>query len=165
MKNLMIIFIMIACTFVMAQPKWVSLDGNNTPQAMSIKVLSEDANQIKVQIDVYGYFEQTIQIHGQNYLTVRIPNTAMIMQKGKPCLPKFADLIQIPEKVKVTISDVQKEVVKMAISHPIAPSNSKFIKLFISTAYSTGNSFDIGDANPLTIIAFASSSDKPLVIK
>ncbi|HON45207.1 MAG TPA: C25 family cysteine peptidase [Planctomycetota bacterium] len=122
MKNLMIIFIMIACTFVMAQPKWVSLDGNNTPQAMSIKVLSEDANQIKVQIDVYGYFEQTIQIHGQNYLTVRIPNTAMIMQKGKPCLPKFADLIQIPEKVKVTLSDVQKEVVKMAISHPIAPS-------------------------------------------
>ena len=49
--------------------------------------------------------------------------------------------------------------------YPIDPSNSKLIKLFISTAYSTGSSFDIGYANPLTIIAFASSSDKPLLIK
>ena len=34
-----------------------------------------------------------------------------------------------------------------------------------STAYSTGSSLDIGYANPLTIIAFASSSDIPLDIK
>ena len=48
---------------------------------------------------------------------------------------------------------------------PILPSNSRFINLFISTAYSIGNSLDIGSANPLTSIPTASSSDKPLLIR
>ena len=50
-------------------------------------------------------------------------------------------------------------------NYPIAPSNSKLIKLFISTAYSSGSSFEIGYAKPLTIMAFASSSEIPLDIK
>ena len=49
--------------------------------------------------------------------------------------------------------------------YPILPSSSKLIRLFISTAYSTGNSLEIGYANPLTIRPKASSSDNPLLIK
>ena len=49
--------------------------------------------------------------------------------------------------------------------YPIVPSNSSSIKLFISTAYSTGSAFEIGFANPLTINALASCSDSPLDIK
>ena len=56
-------------------------------------------------------------------------------------------------------------VIGVHFFYPIAPSNSKLIKLFISTAYSSGSSFEIGYANPLTIIAFASSSEIPLDIK
>ncbi len=48
---------------------------------------------------------------------------------------------------------------------PMAPSISSLIRLFISTAYSTGSSLAIGSAKPVTIIAFASSSEMPRLIR
>ena len=49
--------------------------------------------------------------------------------------------------------------------HPIAPSNSILTRLFISTAYSSGSSFAIGSTKPRTIIARASSSSMPRLIR
>ena len=49
--------------------------------------------------------------------------------------------------------------------YPMAPSISSLIRLFISTAYSSGSSFDTGSANPFTIIVRASSSDTPRLIR
>ena len=49
--------------------------------------------------------------------------------------------------------------------HPIVPSNSILTKLFISTAYSSGSSFAIGSTKPRTIIARASSSSIPRLIR
>ena len=54
----------------------------------------------------------------------------------------------------------------MAFSpYPILPFISRRIRLFISTAYSSGSSFDTLSANPLTRSALASSSLMPLDIK
>ena len=47
----------------------------------------------------------------------------------------------------------------------IDPSNSRLIKLFISTAYSSGNSFAIGSTKPRTIIARASFSSIPRAVR
>lgn len=49
--------------------------------------------------------------------------------------------------------------------YPMAPSISSLIRLFISTAYSSGSSFDTGSAKPFTIIVRASSSDTPRLIR
>ena len=49
--------------------------------------------------------------------------------------------------------------------HPMAPFISILIRLFISTAYSRGSSFETLSAKPLTIMALASSSDMPLLIR
>ena len=51
------------------------------------------------------------------------------------------------------------------LSHPMLPFISRRIRLFISTAYSSGSSLDTVSANPLTIIALASSSDTPRDIR
>ena len=49
--------------------------------------------------------------------------------------------------------------------YPIAPSISSLIRLFISTAYSSGNSLETGLAKPLTIMVRASSSEIPRLIR
>ena len=49
--------------------------------------------------------------------------------------------------------------------YPIAPSISSLIKLFISTAYSSGSSLETGLAKPLTIMVRASSSEMPRLIR
>ena len=49
--------------------------------------------------------------------------------------------------------------------HPMQPFISSRIRLFISTAYSSGSSFETLSANPLTISARASSSLIPLDIR
>ena len=48
---------------------------------------------------------------------------------------------------------------------PMLPFISRRIRLFISTAYSTGSSLDTLSAKPLTISARASSSDMPRLIR
>ena len=48
---------------------------------------------------------------------------------------------------------------------PIAPSISSFIRLFISTAYSSGSSLATGFAKPVTIICLASVSLIPRLIR
>ena len=49
--------------------------------------------------------------------------------------------------------------------YPIAPSISSLIRLFISTAYSSGSSLETGLAKPLTIMVRASSSEMPRLIR
>ena len=49
--------------------------------------------------------------------------------------------------------------------YPIAPSISSLIRLFISTAYSSGSSLETGLAKPLTIMVRASSSGMPRLIR
>ena len=51
------------------------------------------------------------------------------------------------------------------LAHPMAPFISMRMRLFISTAYSSGSSLETFSAKPLTISAFASSSDRPLLIR
>ena len=49
--------------------------------------------------------------------------------------------------------------------YPIAPSISSLIRLFISTAYSSGSSLETGLAKPLTIMVRASSSEIPRLMR
>ena len=49
--------------------------------------------------------------------------------------------------------------------YPIAPSISSLMRLFISTAYSSGSSLETGSAKPFTIIVRASSSEIPRLIR
>ena len=51
------------------------------------------------------------------------------------------------------------------LRHPTEPSICSWISRFSSTAYSSGSSFVIGSTNPETIIAEASSSDSPRLIR
>ena len=49
--------------------------------------------------------------------------------------------------------------------YPMLPFISRRIRLFISTAYSSGSSFETSSANPLTMHALASSSVMPRDIR
>ena len=55
--------------------------------------------------------------------------------------------------------------VRCLFHYPIAPSISSLIRLFISTAYSSGSSLETGLAKPLTIMVRASSSEIPRLIR
>ena len=55
--------------------------------------------------------------------------------------------------------------IKNAPSQPMLPFISRWIRLFISTAYSTGSSLAMGSAKPPTISARASSSDRPRLMR
>ena len=50
-------------------------------------------------------------------------------------------------------------------AQPTAPSIWSWMRRFISTAYSIGSSLTIGSMNPLTIMAAASASDRPRLIR
>ena len=49
--------------------------------------------------------------------------------------------------------------------YPIAPSISSLMRLFISTAYSSGSSLLTGSAKPLTTMVRASSSEMPRLMR
>ena len=50
-------------------------------------------------------------------------------------------------------------------AQPTAPSIWSWMRRFISTAYSIGSSFTIGSMKPFTIMALASASDRPRLIR
>ena len=68
-----------------------------------------------------------------------------------------------PEPVPCRHGDTAEYI--LHCHHPIVPSSSILTKLFISTAYSSGSSFAIGSTKPRTIIARASSSSIPRLIR
>ena len=57
------------------------------------------------------------------------------------------------------------EVRALNADQPTEPSIWSWISLFISTAYSSGSSFVIGSTKPETIIALASASEIPRLIR
>ena len=57
------------------------------------------------------------------------------------------------------------EVSPLDSDHPTEPSIWSWISRFISTAYSSGSSFVIGSTKPETIIALASASERPRLIR
>src|SRR5713226_8197985 len=57
------------------------------------------------------------------------------------------------------------EIDPLDLHYPTDPSICSWIKRFISTAYSSGSSLVIGSTKPETIIADASASDRPRLIR
>lgn len=75
-----------------------------------------------------------------------------ILFKGKQLLEETAD-------------QRAKDGIFLSSLYPMLPFISRRIRLFISTAYSNGSSFDTLSAKPLTIMALASSSEMPRDIR
>lgn len=75
-----------------------------------------------------------------------IAGSSMVFLSGNPY--NTGMLIPLAFGLSIFVSGCISLLKKWALCsffiYPIAPSNSKLIKLFISTAYSTGNSFEIG---------------------
>ncbi len=72
--------------------------------------------------------------------------------------------VELRRPLLVTNRD-RDEVDALGADQPTEPSICSWIRRFISTAYSSGSSFVIGSTKPETIIALASASESPRLMR
>lgn len=119
--KLFLLFLVLVCISMSAEPVWIPLD-SKTPQNMEIKILNPKSAQLNIEIIVHGYFQETISINNQNYLSIFIPGCSPILKKGLPELPQFGKLFQISKKYDVTFDITSQSIKKINLPCPIAPS-------------------------------------------
>jgi hypothetical protein len=171
-----LLFLAILCTFACATPIWVAVDESATePKDMEMNVISESIYKIQLEVKVYGYFYDTMTIHGKTYAVISIPGCALIMQPGMPQLPKFASLVNIPDNCKVSLDVTEKNMTYKDMEYPIMPSKGHlkrsidpkdiaytFHKDFLNghffpaekDMFSVGESFYLTDARGVRISVF-----------
>src|SRR4051794_18445031 len=76
-----------------------------------------------------------------------------------------AERLLVEPRRLLEIRDRDGDEVRPLDDHPTEPSICSWISRFSSTAYSSGSSFVIGSTKPDTIIALASASESPRLIR
>jgi gingipain R len=121
MRSLIIALLIIACTFACAEAKWVAVN-SQTPAPIKMKVLENTKDIIKLEVTIPGYFTDKVKILDKEVMWVYMPQTAVIMQKGCPTLPKFATAVKLGNDCGVELKVSDLEEVEYALACPIIPS-------------------------------------------
>jgi len=112
------------------KPVWVPVDGNSLkPMPIQVKVLSQSAKEIKLELCVPGYFESKVQVEDQECLGLHIPQAARIMERGFPELPLFTKPVQVREDCgEMTLKVIEQEFVEFKLKAPVMPSKGHFTR-------------------------------------
>lgn len=112
------------------KPVWVPVDGTSVkPMPIQVKVLSQSAKEIKLELRVPGYFEGKIQVEDKECLGIYMPQAARIMERGFPELPLFTKPVQVREDCgEMTLKVIEQEFVEFKLKAPVMPSKGHFTR-------------------------------------
>jgi PKD repeat protein len=104
----------------LAHADWVSLDGSG-PAPPTVRILEQNSQMTRIEFHVHGYFEDEIDIDGETYTRVRLPECGTLMKKGRPDLPRIREGLIIPDDARMSASILESETETRPI-RTVAPS-------------------------------------------
>ena len=116
MKNIIILILLTFPSFLYGQKAYEKITVNQVDN--SLKLISSSDNKVVLELTVGKYLKQPIQIKGKTYYSLKFDEGNLLLQKGKPELPKITENILIPgtsgftaEVTTAEYVDIELEVV------------------------------------------------------
>jgi len=129
--TLVIVAMLVLSSLVMAQWKWISIDGvSKKPTPIQVKLLNATPKEVKLEINVPGYLERKVKLpDGTEVVMIHIPETARTMERGFPMLPLFAKAIKLHEqRCEPELKVLEKKEVEFKLALPVIPSKGHFTR-------------------------------------
>ncbi len=92
-----------------------------TAPASTLQVLESDDNHIVLELTTTGYDRRELQVGGQTYLTITVPDSGWTGEAGKPQLPVRGTMVGVPQQAELALKVLADEATTQAIDHPLAP--------------------------------------------
>jgi hypothetical protein len=85
-------------------PNWISFISSSTTGALSnVMVKSSDNMGILVASEIAGMYVKGVNVEGERYQTLNIPNAGHTAEVGKPQVPAIRKFVEIPHYTNVTV--------------------------------------------------------------
>ena len=92
-----------------AQQEWIPLN-NSTDYQVNVNVLTSNENLIEIEYQLNGFYKKDIEINGEEYSKIILPDESIFLQEGFPELPRVNRSIIIPAKAKMVARVVDYEI-------------------------------------------------------
>ena len=122
------------CCCALSQ-EWISLNGTQQKEAVSMEVLQSDDLGYKVQIEINGLYDQIVQNEKGTFHFLSVNKVGQLVSIGSPALPCINQIIAIPPGATMSVSvDNEKwKDIEMGTIYPFQDSEfekeqDRFIK-------------------------------------
>ncbi|MCK4339331.1 MAG: hypothetical protein KAW87_05030, partial [Candidatus Cloacimonetes bacterium] len=92
-----------------AQEEWITLSNSNS-YAVSVNIVSSNEDLIEIEYQLNGFYKKPIEINGEKYSKIILPDESIFLQEGFPELPRVNRSIIIPAKAKMIANVVDYEI-------------------------------------------------------
>ena len=92
-----------------AKEEWITLSNSNS-YVVDVNVISSNENLIEIEYQLNGFYKKPIEINGEKYSKIIIPDESIFLQEGFPELPRVNRSIIIPAKAKMIARVVDYEI-------------------------------------------------------
>lgn len=92
-----------------------------------VKLINETAQEIQLQVNIDDYQLTTVDINGEKWSRLTIPDGSVLMEAGSPELPKWAVSVQIPDFSSWRAEIVSSEYIELQ-NIKIAPSKGNLTR-------------------------------------
>ncbi|MBI4925809.1 MAG: hypothetical protein HY843_07790 [Bdellovibrio sp.] len=108
--------------------KWIS-QNSQTPMKVQFQVVKSDQKEIQVSFELPGFEVTPIEILGENFIQVSVPDLTSIEEKGFPALPKFNKDLLVPFDTQTMSLEVIEKEWKVYDLGVVAPSRGTLTDL------------------------------------
>ncbi|MBN1354987.1 hypothetical protein JXA40_01825 [bacterium] len=108
-------FLMICILFAgtMASSAWIGIDGAPEGTEPDVAVLKSDSGSTILEIDVHGFYSETVEIDGREYRVITMPGCTGSITVGAPLVPRLLAQVGIPDQTEVTIREISRQSVTL----------------------------------------------------
>jgi len=92
-----------------AQEEWITLSNSNS-YAVGVNVISSNENLIEIEYQLNGFYKKPVEINGEKYSKIILPDESIFLEKGFPELPRINRSVIIPAKAKMIARVVDYEI-------------------------------------------------------
>lgn len=121
--KLFIAFLFVFLMAFSASAEWVNLTGEEA--GTRVNVIESSSISTTLEFEFNGYYQEAVEIDGEDYLFVQSPDASLLMETGKPQLIRFNTSIIIPDMANMTYEILDAEYTTMK-TDPIMPSKGHF---------------------------------------
>lgn len=118
---------------VAESPDWISFDDNSTDPGTPAEahVTLTDTLGLRVVADFYGFWDRNITLNNETFLYDRpeIPGASYMTISGKPELPRFTQIVEVPHDVWITV-DVLQNTSALISNFNITPAQPPSIAIW-----------------------------------
>jgi len=122
--NLKILLTILICFSILIPSFQVlaSVSTNELPNGISL--LSSSQEEIILQFSASPYSIETIQLNGNSYSKIVIPDASSLSESGKPDLPVFSTMISIPPNANMSVKILESKTRTLDGTFKIAPGGT-----------------------------------------